>query len=120
MNDWLPHGRLDVRAVYNWATDGYDVYVVLLDPRTDRVTHVATMAMNPVDLGTALPAPSFHVEIHEATRLACRVIETLSKQGLKPESQAKLEGVLEAQKAHLEDMRQLVQAHLLPPQKDSP
>jgi hypothetical protein len=41
-------------------------------------------------------------------------MESLSKQGLKPESQAKIEGVLEATRGHLADMRELVRAHFLP------
>lgn len=52
------------------------------------------------------------LEHGEAHRLANQVMQSLSERGLKPDSQSKLEGVLEATKYHLEDMRRIVDVQI--------
>lgn len=101
--------NLDIRVGYNLATDDYDLYLVSVDTH-GRVTHVAELVMKPYDGHGAASMPPASLSLHpdEATRLAGRVMESLSRRGFKPPSESKLEGVLEAQGAHLADMRRLV------------
>lgn len=97
------HGySYEFRLGFNVMQGDLELYVVAVGP-DGRVTHCAEpLVFQPVDARTH-QEPTMRL----GERLAQQLMTALERERIKPESASKLEGVLEATRRHLEDMRLL-------------
>lgn len=95
----------EFRIGYDVMRDGFAVYLVCVGPG-GLVTHVAQpVVFAPVEtdeLRANAEEPTFRMGANLLQQLATAIQK---QTGIKPESTSKIEGILEATKAHLADMR---------------
>lgn len=100
--DFSAGASYEWRIGYDTFRDGLAVYLVVVGP-DKLVTHIAApLTFEPVPRLVSSPRPPTFAM---SPALAQQLMEALAKQGVKPESERKLEGLLEATRRHLEDMR---------------
>ncbi len=97
---------MQVEIVYNPALGGgaYDVY--FMDDKRGRVALPVDLVWQEADEGARID-PTLTLVGMDAHALFQALANTLDQKGYRPDSLAQMQGTMEAQKYHLEDMRRL-------------
>lgn len=102
--------KFEVKVNANIATGGVDLYII----RRDLGSGAAYLALplNPVfervDEGAIYPRPTISIDGFAAQEIMKDITNQFERKGIVPDSQERIEGVLEATREHLSDMRKLV------------
>jgi hypothetical protein len=90
---------------------GIDIFILRRDI-SGNVTHVAKpvkFVMDPMEeFGGAIAEPTIHLHPSESHIFLKSFAEALVKNGIKTESDYKIQGILQAQTYHLNDLRKLL------------
>lgn len=90
---------------------GVEIFIVNRNPMTDEVDAVAKhveLEFDKYEPGQKTERATLEIYGRQAKGLLEALSKELNRKGIKPESDSKLEGKLEATKYHLEDMRKLI------------
>jgi len=99
---------IDVRIRQRPDTLGTEIYII---DRGNRFTYLAKhvkLEFEKVKDGAEWPEPTLVLGENLVFKLSKALSKMLDERGIKSDSQSKIEGLLEATKYHLEDMRKIV------------
>ena len=104
----LEHEYL-VKIEINPITESLGIYFGYRDHQDFKVAKPVKLVYEKIDKGGDMDVkPTLSIPFHLQSRFLKALLNAIEKQGIKPESTSKIEGLLEATKYHLEDMRKIV------------
>lgn len=98
---------MNIEVEYNPVTRSYDFWITNDTPNGAYIAKPLRLEMEIINTAIYLP-PTFTVNSKELDILMPKIHDAMNRIGFKPKEEAKIEGILEATKYHLEDMRKLV------------
>lgn len=101
-------GEISVSIRQAWDFSGYEI--VFWERRGDKIAVVEPMELKFTETaeGAFLTQPSLRIPYHMAPGFFKALAEVMDKEGIKTENDHKIQGLLEATKFHLQDMRKLL------------
>ena len=97
-----------IKVRHNPMTEGLGIYFGMEDSQGFKVAKPVKLEYEKIDEGALDVKPTLIIPSYLGSDFLKTLLSAIENQGIKPESTSKTEGLLEATKYHLEDMRNIV------------